>query len=117
LLIALAFCLNLIATFWMKTEKEILQAKLASQQRIINQYKALAAHRDKQINELHLLISSHNERVENDEAKLENFHKQQEALNYYTETKMLGRDDVCLELGDVERLRGAWDAFTNPDPR
>jgi len=102
---------------WTQNQKTRLKAELASQQFLTNQYKALAEHRDKQINELHLLISSHNKRVADDEAKLENFHKQQEALNYYTETKMLGAHDVCLELGDVERLRGAWDAFTNPDPR
>gem|GEM_PF-4343269 len=94
-----------------------MTAKLSSERRITAQYKALAEHRDRQINELHLLISDHNKRVEADEVRLRQIQQQEEELDNYSKTEMASPERVCLDRPDIERLRGVWGVTPNTGSR
>jgi len=93
----------------LKAERGRLQAELINQQYLTQQAEAIAKHRDKQLNELNLVLAAHNKRVEEDEALFQHYQQQQEALNSYIDHEMLDAHTMCLDVADVERLRNTWD--------
>jgi len=98
------------ALFVVKSQNNVLQAKLATQTLLTEQYIILANSRKSQLDELHALIIAHNARLAADEERLENYQYQQGELADYISSQMADTNNVCLDNGAVERLRQIWQA-------
>jgi len=85
-----------------------LEAQLAAQAQLTEQYYSLAEHRRAQLDALHALIVAHNARVEADQETLTNYQHAIGELEDYVSTQMADAGDYCLSDGDVERLRQLW---------